>query len=163
LSQSLTNLKTSSLLLRIAVIGIGHELRGDDAAGVFVARALRQMLPQQPHILVIDAGSAPENHTGSLRRFSPDLVLLVDSAVMDDPPGSLRWLADVPADEISGSTHTLPPYVLIKYLKAELGCDVAIIGIQPVQTALGESLSQSVREAVDEVVRRLASILIQEH
>ena len=40
----------------------------------------------------MEAGPAPENFTGPLRRFRPDLVLLVDAAQMDAEPGTIGWL-----------------------------------------------------------------------
>ena len=99
---------------RIAIVGIGHQLRGDDAAGVMAARALKQLYGQVPdrRLLVVDAGPAPENCTGPLRRFDPDLVILIDAAEMNEAPGTIRWLAWQETSGLSASTHTLPPYVL---------------------------------------------------
>jgi hydrogenase 3 maturation protease len=65
---------------RIAVVGIGNELNGDDAAGILAARKLsKKYCPQKvdensPHpvFIVIEAGLAPEAFTGPLRRFRPD-------------------------------------------------------------------------------------------
>lgn len=144
---------------RVAVVGIGHELRGDDAAGVMVARALMPLLAGRAHGLVLDGGAAPENHTGLLRRFAPDLVLLVDAAQMDEPPGTVRWLAWQEASGLSASTHTMPPYVIARYLNIELGCEVALIGIQPAQTTIGAPLSAPIQKAVGEVVNGLVQVL----
>jgi hydrogenase 3 maturation protease len=147
---------------RLAIVGVGHELRGDDAAGLLVARQLvqawqqRSWSPAGDRLLIIEAGHAPENHTGPIRRFAPDLVLMVDAAQMNEPPGCVRWLAWQEISGLSASTHTMPLYMLAKYLTSELGCDVALIGIQPADTALGAPLSPPVQRAINQVAQALA-------
>ncbi len=158
LQQQITSLRQPDRRLRVAVVGIGHELRGDDAVGVMIARALQAWAADQPQIVVIDGGSAPENQTGALRRFAPDLVLLIDAVDLDRPAGSIDWLAWETTTGLSASTHTLPPYLLGKYLKLTLGCEVALIGIQPAQLTLG-SLSPAVKKAAEGVAARLRAIL----
>ena len=158
---------------------MGHELRGDDAAGVAVARTLRSGLQRSkeaslsqwgqglalpasqatPTFLVIDAGPAVENCTGLLRRFGADLVLLIDAAQMDEAPGAVRWLAWEETDGLSASTHTLPPRVLAQYLTSELGCEVALLGIQPADTTMGAPLSPTVQASVQAVALALAELL----
>jgi hydrogenase 3 maturation protease len=156
--QTIACLKTTKQgPLRIAIAGIGHELRGDDAAGLVIARHLASL--NNDHLLVIEAGHAPENHTGRLRQFAPDLILLVDSAQLDEPPGAIRWLPWAETSGLSASSHTLPPYMLARYLTTELNCEVALIGIQPQNTALAAPLSPAVQEAVTEVAEAIASLL----
>lgn len=165
LNQKLTNLsKPDQAALRVAIVGIGHELRGDDAAGVNVARALQSTVGAirpgtarqgELPLLVIDAGAAPENTTGQLRRFDPDLVLLIDAAQLDETPGAIRWLDWQETSGLSASTHTLPPHVLAEYLVNELGCEVALIGIQPQGNEFDAPLSPPVQLAVEEIVQTL--------
>jgi hydrogenase 3 maturation protease len=148
-----------TLASRIAVVGMGHELRGDDAAGVAVARILRSALGDSEHLLVIDAGAAPENHTGPLRRFQPDVVLFVDAAQMDEAPGTIRWLSWHEAEGLGAFTHTLSPRVLASFLTSELDCKVALLGIQPADDAAIDALTPEVEEAVDTVVLSLLRVL----
>ena len=158
--QTLANLSKAERQLppaRTAVVGIGHELRGDDAAGVMVARALQPLAHSQ--LLVVDAGSAPENYTGTIRRFAPELVLLVDAAQLGETPGAIRWLAWQETTGLSASTHTMPPYMLARYLTAELAVHIALIGIQPAATALGAGLSPVVEQAVNVVLETLGGAL----
>jgi len=136
---------------RVAVVGVGHELNGDDAAGLAVVRALKSALSPCDRVLLVDAGPAPENTTGLLRQFAPDLVLLIDAAQMDEPPGGVRWLCWQETTGISASTHTLPLHMLAQYLVAEFGCEVALLGIQPAANAINAPLSAVVEDAVDGV------------
>jgi hydrogenase 3 maturation protease len=152
LRQTLQNIRRPERAPRVAIVGIGHPLRGDDAAGSLIAQRLRAALREEaPGLLVLDGGPAPENVTGALRRFAPDLVLLIDSAQMDEPPGTVRWLDWRGACGMSGSSHTLPPTLLARYLVAELGCAVALIGIQPAQDEFGAALSVQVEGAAQSI------------
>lgn len=144
---------------RVAVLGVGNEQNGDDGAGVRVVKELAVRMPVTPGVLLIDGGTAPENYTGPLRRFRPDLVLEVDAANQDEAPGTAAWLDWRDADGLSASTHTLPPSVLAKYLVSELGCKVALIGIQPARLEMGEGLSPQVARAVRRVADELCAWL----
>lgn len=146
---------------RIAVVGIGNELNGDDAAGVLVARRLQEKprlkalasnsggSPDQPALLVLDTGPAPESFTGPLRRFQPDLILLVDAAELGELPGAIRWFEWDAVDGMSGSTHTLPPSMFARFLMNETGCHVMMIGIQPRQLDFDAGVSREVMGAVE--------------
>jgi len=152
------------------VVGVGQELNGDDAAGVLVARSLakRQWAvssdarrPVSISLHVIEAAHAPENCTGAIRRFAPDLVLLVDAAEMGDPPGTIRCLDWREAGGLDASTHTLSLYMMAKYLAAEIACDVGVIAIQIQDTSLGARVSLPVRRAIQSVCRGLTALLLQ--
>lgn len=147
---------------RIAIVGIGNTFRSDDAAGVLVARALMEsrVLRDLDTVLFIDAGHAPENGTGQLRRFEAELVLLIDAAEMGEQPGTVRLIDMEEIEGLSASTHSLPLSMLAKYLALELNCQVALLGIQPESTAVGEGVSRSVRSAVGEIVNALEHALV---
>ncbi|MBZ0303057.1 MAG: hydrogenase maturation peptidase HycI, partial [Anaerolineae bacterium] len=141
---------------RIAVVGIGHELRGDDAAGIMIARGLQRV--SSPTLIVVDAGPAPENFTGLLRALAPDVVLLVDAAQMQEPPGTVRLLAIDGAQPDSASTHTLSLHLLANFLRATLDGDILLLGIQPEQDSFGTGLSSAVQQSVDHIVTVLPDI-----
>ncbi len=139
-------------------MGVGQEFGGDDAAGILVARRL--LSAARDDVLIIEAGAAPENQTGALRKFAPDLVVFVDAAQMNAEAGTIRWLDWRDTTGISASTHTLPPYMLAQYLTAELGCEVALIGIQPMSNAFDAPPSAAVMDAVEQVVDGLSQLLV---
>jgi hydrogenase 3 maturation protease len=144
---------------RLAVLGIGHELYGDDAVGVWLAGRLRTMAPARAGLLAIQGGPAPENFTGTLRRFEPDLILMVDAALMGLEPGSTAWLSWRDTTGFSASTHTLPLHILAGYLTAGLNCEVALLGIQPAHTQVGALLSPEVQEAAEGIAKSITEIL----
>jgi Ni,Fe-hydrogenase maturation factor len=66
------------------------------------------------------------------------------------------------SDDAAGfnvSTHTLPLPILANYLTVELGCPVALLGIQPADISMGDSLSPVVALAVEATARALADHL----
>ena len=159
LKANLQNLSTAEHPAHLAVLGIGHELCGDDAVGTRIAGMLHARLPNEPRLLAIEAGPAPENFTGSLRRYQPDLILMIDAARLDETPGTVRWLDCTEVEGFSASTHTLPLDILISYLKAELGCSVELIGIQPEQTFADAPLTPRVQKASEEILEVLVDCL----
>ena len=89
-------------LPRVAVVGVGQRLRGDDGAGPAVAQRLAPLADAA--LLVVDAGHAPENCLGPIVRFRPDAILFVDAARGGLAPGELIWLRPDEADSRGGST-----------------------------------------------------------
>lgn len=144
---------------RVAIVGIGNPLRNDDAAGILVARELqrRECAADASHLLIVQAGHAPENITGELRSFAPELVLLIDAAEMRDVPGAICWVPIQAIDGMSASTHSLPLSMLARYLTLELNCMVALIGIQPKSNDFGETVCAKVSQAIAEIVDEICS------
>ncbi|MCL4559036.1 MAG: hydrogenase 3 maturation endopeptidase HyCI [Chloroflexi bacterium] len=143
---------------RLAILGVGQELRGDDAAGVEVVRLLQERLTTSERLQVILAGPAPENFTGVLRRLQPTVILIVDVGEMGLPSGSIRWLELAETQGVSFSTHTLPPYLYGGYFASELSCQVALLCIQPEAMGVGSSLSRSVQRAVEKIAAEIMKI-----
>lgn len=145
--------------LRLAVVGIGNELNGDDAAGVQVIRNLRQLLPPGLEILLVEAGPAPENFSGPIRRFQPDLVLLVDAVDAGEPAGKIVWLEWQHIAGVSALTHSLPPTIFGKFMSQEMQRPVALIGIQAGSIEFDTQPSPAVKMAVRRLSSELAKIL----
>jgi hydrogenase 3 maturation protease len=121
---------------------------------------VRQLLkhPRAENLLIIEGGPAPENVTGKIRSFHPDLVILIDAAHMDEPPGTVQWIPLESIDGMSASSHSLPLSMLAGYLTAEIDCEVSVLGIQPAQNEIGSKLSPAVQTTVDEIVVELGKL-----
>ena len=146
---------------RVAILGIGNDMNGDDGAGVCAVRDLAARMPALQGVLLIDAGTAPESYTGPLRRFEPDLVIEIDAADQHLEAGATSWIDWREADGLSASTHTLPPSVLAEFLTTDLGCPIQIIGVQPAALDMGRGLSPAVGAAVQELADELHGLLIE--
>ena len=148
-------------LPRICLIGVGNDLRGDDSAGLIVARQLSAdaRFNSTPNLLILEGGPAPENQTGKLRAFRPELVLFIDAAHLDEPPGTIQLIRLESIDGMSASSHSLPLSILARYIISEFDCEVEVLGIQPTQNEVDSELSSPVHAAVDEIVGVLATFL----
>ena len=138
-------------------MGIGHELRGDDAVGSEIIQRLQAFRLENTQVLCVHAGHAPENILGRICQFEPDVVLFIDAVSMNMSPGTIRLIE---IDEISGeafSTHALSIKLIANYLKQGLNCDLLILGIQPIQCELGAGMSSSVQLSLESIVDYLSS------
>lgn len=144
---------------KLAVVGIGSDLRGDDVAGLLLLRHLRAVLAGQRSrtIRLFNGGTAPENLTGAIAKFRPSHILLVDAANLGQKPGTIQLIAPESIEGLSSSTHVLPLNILTSYLQHILPCQTMIVGIQPEQT--GFSLTHS--RTIDQATYRLARIILQ--
>jgi hydrogenase 3 maturation protease len=138
---------------RLAIVGIGNELNADDSAGILV-----KPYPSE-RLLLVEAGPSPENFTAPLRRFQPDLVLLIDAVQMQAKPGSMAWLEWQNVEGFSASTHTLPPTLLGQFLCAELNCLVALLGIQVDSVEFDHPIHPAVKRSAARISGRLSKIL----
>lgn len=142
---------------RIAVLGVGSELRGDDVAGVLVARRIDASCrrARSRRLAGFVGCSAPENLTGEIARFAPTHLVVVDAADLGREPGEVDI---IPEENIAGtsfSTHTLPLRIIVDYLAQTAGIRAVILGIQPEHTELCAPPSARVLAAVRRVVAAL--------
>lgn len=160
LNQELTNHLANNLKPpKIAIIGIGNELNGDDAAGIIVARKINQTLVAPDRLYVVEGSIAPENFTAPIRRFQPDWIWLIDAANFNCLPGSIQLIGMDEIDGVSFSTHGLPLPVFANYLKAETNASIILFGIQPLSTNSFSEISEIVKLSIDKFSGNLISWL----
>lgn len=145
---------------RPAIVGAGSCLMADDAAGVMITDALVERFGSMPgRFAVYSGGTAPECFTGEIKKFHPDLVLIIDAADMGIKPGEVRGIDPAEVSGVSFSTHMLPLKVMLDYLQKEIGCQVAIIGIQPECLEFGKEMTTEVKDTVELVTKSLKELL----
>ncbi len=142
---------------KIAILGVGNEFNGDDAAGVQIVRIIKEMLNERPSLLILDCGLAPQNFSGPLRKFQPEQIIIIDAADMDLQPGQLALLQPEQIDGLSCSTHTFPLSMVSAYLQQENNCPVHLLGIQIEAVEPFSPISK----AVEHTVQQLTAEFIQ--
>jgi len=131
------------------VVGVGNSLRGDDAFGPQVIKRLKG----KTSLHLLDAGVAPENLMGPIRRFNPSDIIILDAVCLDAPPGSLHWIDPNDLDQISVSTHASSLDLLFSYLKNDNPkVKMFILGVVPAGIGLGDKISDPVTQALNEIV-----------
>jgi hydrogenase maturation protease len=145
----------------IALIGIGSRSRRDDAAGLEVARRLREARP--PGVEILEDEGEPSSLLDAW--LGADDVVVVDGVTSGSPPGTLhRYEATeepLPAEMFRPSTHAMGIADAVK-LGRELGLlprRLAVYGLEGESFEEGEGLTESVELAVDQLVAELAGEL----
>lgn len=134
---------------KVAIVGIGNRLRGDDAIGSVIAQRLSEGVVSAA--TVIDAETVPENYLDDLRKAKPDVVLFVDAVDFGGEVGDWKLVPlQALADKLP-STHTMSVKLLGQLLEGE-GMTCWLLAIQPKQIALGIPMSEKLAEAANRIV-----------
>lgn len=141
----------------IRIIGLGNDLRGDDAVGLLTVRRLRQTIGDRAE--VIEAGMADVDLIELMKGAS--VVILIDAARGGKAPGSIYRL-DASVSRIGGqvfprSSHAIGVSEAIELARAMdvLPATVIVYGVEVGNTELGQPLSSLMGEALDHVVKRI--------
>jgi len=141
------------------VLGIGNELRGDDALGSLLAKKLSNLLKDNQYVTVYDAGTVPENFTGAIKKDNPSHIILIDAVDMKERPGYIRLIV---VDEIANysiSTHALPLSFLIKYLESAGTAHTLLLGIQPGNMDLSDKISIEVEKSITYLLKLFDNLI----
>jgi len=144
---------------KIVILGIGNEIKGDDALGPNVVLKLNELFKENDNVIVFDGGTVPENYTGLIRKEKPSHIILVDAVEMKKDPGYIRV---VQKDEIANyniSTHAMPVSFLIKFMETTIGAEIILVGVQPKSMELAEEISKEVEKSIEIVVKTLLKVL----
>jgi hydrogenase 3 maturation protease len=148
--------------MNVAVMGIGNEMMGDDAAGVLVVRELQKLMPRAlpgGRVYLFECSTTPENFTGSIEKLGPGVVLLIDSADMGAAVGEARLLDTAAMGSMMHSTHTMPLSFLADYIGKTSGAHVIALGIQAGHILLDRPVSPEVLRTVRQVALSLSALL----
>lgn len=154
---------------RIAVIGIGNRLWGDDGAGPELLKRLKEgwenhepRLNSQGERFFIDAGESPEDWFIRILDLKPDLILVIDAIDLQAEPGSIALLeSEALPEAFCCSTHRLPLRSLL-HLWEKSGSRTLVLAIQPKELMFGEDLSSEVNIGIDFLVRFFCGSHFQE-
>ena len=142
---------------KLAVLGIGNSLRGDDALGLEILTLLQGNVPQRVNLIQTD--TMPEDFTDEVTRLRPSHVLLIDAASFEAKPGEVKL---VPPEEIAGlpiSTHALPLSLFAEVVQSSIKTKVLLLGVQPKSVDFVEGLTPEVEKASKDIARRLVHLL----
>lgn len=139
---------------KIAILTIGNPLRGDDAAGVVVGKKLKGNVG----VDVFIGETAPESYVIKIVDSGYSHVIIIDTAVMSHPPGSIFVVDKNRIVEGIMTTHSIPISLIVDFLEAN-NIKTLIIGIQPKNTDFVRGLSEEVENAVNKLVDILSKLL----
>ncbi|HEX6863318.1 MAG TPA: hydrogenase maturation protease [Thermoanaerobaculia bacterium] len=148
---------------RVAVLGLGNVLMGDDAAGPYVLRLLEAGYEIPAEVDLRDLGTPGPELAHIVEGL--DALIVVDTIrVRDGAPGDLRLLrrpdlvkGKVP-ERLSPHDPSLRGALLAAELLGRSPSEALLVGIVPGPTELGIGLSFAVREALP---RALAEVVAE--
>lgn len=146
---------------KLAILGVGSVLRADDGAGIAIVENLSAAFSRWDHsnLLICAGETAPENFSGTIRKFMPAHLLIVDAADIRRKPGDI---VEIDPEDVGGPTfcsHMLPLRVMINYLIGQTGTAVTLLGIQHKNTEFDTDMSPEVRDAAHEISVALGSVI----
>lgn len=138
---------TDRLRGRVAIVGIGNILRGDDGLG---PKLIEMLKSRNARASLFDCGTAPENYVFPILTSSSDTVILIDAADLGEAAGSVRVFELNEISNVSFSTHNPSPRLFTDLLKTgKEDLYIFVVSVQPKTTALGASLSDEVLKGLD--------------
>ncbi len=139
----------------VVVIGMGNQLRGDDAAGLEAVRRLRERQLPASITLATHEGEAIELHE---LWDGADAVVLVDTVASGAAPGTVHRIdaSDValPAALRRSSSHAIGAAEAIELARVlgTLPGRVIVYGVEGARFEVGAALSEGVASALDELI-----------
>lgn len=134
---------------RTLVVTLGSTLRADDGVGPYVCSHVKF---SRPDLLLLDAGTTPENVAQTAINWKPDKLILVDAAHFQGTAGEVRV---IPLEAINQampiSTHSFPLSVTFSVIKEDTGCELAVVGVQAKSLDYREGLSPEVEKTAIEL------------
>ena len=142
----------------IVVIGMGNELRGDDAVGLQVVRLLKPHTTDQ--LQVFEGHMTPEVFIRPACARHPTHVVIVDAAELHTKPGVWQIISSDEIEEGLFTTHVIPATEVAAEFRRRCGAKVAFLGIQPKLREVSLSQSKECLRAAKEIADAICRITI---
>jgi hydrogenase 3 maturation protease len=133
----------------VVVIGMGNELRADDAVGLHVVRLLKPFTHEK--LKVFEGHMTPEAYIGPACASHPTHVLIVDAAELGQKPGAWQVLSKNNVEQGLFTTHTIPAVEIAAEIQRRCSAAVVFVGIQPKSRDISLGLSRECQKAAEEI------------
>ena len=144
---------------KIAILGIGNDLRTDDGLGPYIVTSIKF---DHPDVMIENVGSVPEGFARPLAEFGAKRIIMIDAADMQKAPGHIELVTKDRIGGINISTHSMPLSFLMMYLEQETGGESILLGVQPKSLQFGEGLTQEIQRVSDNIISSIERLL-EEH
>ncbi len=141
----------------VVLMGVGNELRGDDAFGVMLGERIEHRIA--PKLFV--AHDLPEDYAVKAADLRPDIVLVLDAINFGGEAGELHLVAARDVPPAPGVTHRPSLEMMARFLEVDAGADTWVLGVQPQMTSVGvgDEMSEAVARALDALEALLLELL----
>jgi hydrogenase maturation protease len=152
-------------LVSTRIIGIGNVARGDDGAGVAVARTLR-LVALTADVTVAECSGEGAALLEAWQGFAS--VILVDAVSTGAPPGTIHQfdvrVRPLPADLVASSTHAFGVAEAVELGRAlgMLPRRLLLYGIEGVRFEIGAEMTPCVAHATGRLAAQIAREVAEE-
>lgn len=155
----------NSIEPRVAIVGLGNVLLGDDGFGPFIVEAFRAQYECGPEIEIIDVGT-PGLDLGPYL-YGKDWVVIVDAVSAEGEPGTVRTYLE--GEFLNGQAqlrltdHDVGLHECLARLRLiGLGpSEVCVVGVIPESCIFGEGISSRVFAVVPVAIDTLVQLLLE--
>ena len=141
-------LTSASSTAKVALVGVGHPMRGDDFVGSFIVKGLMKRI-RTNDVVLFDAEDGIEWVTSKIAAFNLRHLILLDACQMNAEPGRVALISLGETSYPFFTTHGIPLELLVSRLLPSV--EASILAIQPGQMGLNESLSPAVSATADSI------------
>ncbi|WP_323737492.1 hydrogenase maturation peptidase HycI [Methanosphaera sp. ISO3-F5] len=143
---------------------IGNTMRGDDGLGPLLSEQVYNKLVEitdknTDNVYLLNTESTPENHTIEIRNLKPSHIIIIDAVEFEAKPGEMLLINKEQIDTFNISTHSMPISFIINYIEETIGSKIITIGIQPKQMELINTISEEVKESVEELTNIIVELV----
>ncbi len=148
-------------MTKTLVVGIGNAWRGDDAAGLLVAHALRAR--ELPDVTVVDAAGVDTDLIDLWQGVGR--VILVDAVVSGAAPGTVHRFDlsrnGLPETHAFCSTHALDLAAVVELARVldRLPPELWVFGVEAADFAHGHAVGAAVLRGLNECVEAIITAL----
>ncbi len=144
---------------RVLVVGVGNELRCDDGFGVYIARALENILARYSkgdYLTVVDAGTSLESYLDLM--INSEVTILLDVIEAPVPYSKVVVLQkhEIPVYGGSLSTHSIELGTLLDLVSG----DVYVVGTRPTCLDFNVGVSNSIAGVIRVIIKAFLDVLI---
>jgi hydrogenase maturation protease len=143
----------------VILIGVGNRWRGDDGAGLAVARRVRELAPAGVEVREVEGDATALVDSWSRAEH----VIVVDAAESEAAPGTVRRFdagsQPLPVRALRSSTHAFGVSDAVELARAlgRLPDRLDVYAIEGASFTAGESLSPAVERAVAKLASELSA------
>lgn len=148
------------------ILGIGNDIKCDDAVGLIVAREIYSRLENKESVDIKEASAGGLPLLGKIEGY--DKVFIFDSVITEDGvPGD--WYS-IPLESLKGGSRRLDSHSIdlktMKKIGEELGVSMPEIQIYAIEVKeiyrFSKSLTKEVREALPEIISEILNSVEEE-
>ncbi len=141
----------------VVIIGMGNELRADDAVGLIVVRLLKPS--STTRLRVFEGHMTPDAFIGPACAAHPTHVVIIDAAELGKNPGSWQILSLDEVEEGLFTTHAIPAVEVAAEIMRRCDAAVVFLGIQPKSRDISLGLSRECQRAAEEIAQVIQNIV----